>query len=327
MGFRIVASAPCCAPRWRVWLGVIASCALLVAACDSNEDAAQSSPASESGGSATGSAERVGARHEGAAGGGAGTPVAGDAAREDRDPAVGRPRSDPAGGAQEVPGDAAATGAASAAAQGGGQSAQPDAAGGQPAEEFETELVDGRYPVRVIHPGKPIPSILREVRADDPELYAIEQGRRDVEEHDIPLEGTATSATELALMVLDALEFKDKAAMSRLRVTYQEFRDIIWPEFPESRPATGITAEHAWLLMSTDIASGALYGINTYGGEPIEFEGLSFDQGVVHYTNFDLYKGVVIHASLPDGQRVELRFVYTIVERNGIWKVYGYRDR
>jgi hypothetical protein len=188
-------------------------------------------------------------------------------------------------------------------------------------------MVDGEYPAAVVSGGRPIPEILKRIPKEDPELYTIEQGRRDVDPIDTPFEGGASSATELALMILDALEYKDTETLGRLRVTYPEFRDILWPEFPESRPATGISADDAWILMRTDIASGALYGINHYGGMPLEFEALSFETGLIRFTNFNLYKGVRIHVRRPDGGPEILRFVNTIVERDGKWKVYGYRDQ
>jgi hypothetical protein len=192
-------------------------------------------------------------------------------------------------------------------------------------------LVDGKWPVREIHPGRPLqPSVLEQAPGyrplEDPELESVVSGRRVVGETDIPFMGGAASAEELARSILMNLNYDDRRGLHELRVTYDEFRDILWPEFPQSRPATNIQANDAWFFLTRTCSSAVNGALDEWYGHDLVFSDLSFDGGLIRYTNFNMYSGVRIHAILPPGEEVEVIFAHTFAERSGVWKVYIYKD-
>ena len=84
----------------------------------------------------------------------------------------------------------------------------------------------------------------------DPESSSVRIGRRV----NAPLvakrfTGGARSLNELGRMVCHALDHPYADTLFSLSVREDEFRDILWPEFPQSRPATGITWQDAWLIV------------------------------------------------------------------------------
>jgi hypothetical protein len=198
-------------------------------------------------------------------------------------------------------------------------------------KEPETILREGQWAVRAFHPGRPIK---RPRLADspgytppiDPEMDAVIRGMRLVDETDIPFTGGEASAEALAWVVLDEVDAGNVKGLHELRITYDEFSQILWPEFPESRPSTKIEAGHAWLFLKRDSAKGVPDAIDKWQGQGLMFEGLSFDVGYTRYTNFTLYRGVRIHAKTLRGEKFALDFAETFAQRDGVWKVYNYKD-
>jgi len=192
-------------------------------------------------------------------------------------------------------------------------------------------LVDGRWPARYWSPGHPaFRSPLEHSpgyrKLDDPEAEATVTGRRQVGAIEARLQGGAASATELAMFVLDCLNRDDYHGLRGVQIAFEEFRDILWPEFPQSRPATGVSADEAWGVLLRSSIAGANRAVGEWAGQDLTFDSLSFTQGWTPYTNFNLYLGVRIHARTAARDLVEVKYADGFVERNGQWKVYMYND-
>jgi len=160
----------------------------------------------------------------------------------------------------------------------------------------------------------------------DPESASVYAGRRNAPAVSLEMEGGATSVRALARELLDAIQAKDERAMHALRLTRHEFGVICWPEFPQSRPVTRITADDAWEFSLPTSLAGAGRTIGLYGGRSFELVRVDVDR-VEPYRNFSLHRGVAIVArDAADGSLVSLRFVPSIVERHGRFKALLYKD-
>lgn len=160
----------------------------------------------------------------------------------------------------------------------------------------------------------------------DPESLAVARGRRDAGPTDQQFLFAKSSAEELAGSVLEAVRRADVTALKRLRVTYEEFRDILWPEFPQSRPVTNISADEAWRHLESKTNAGMRRAIADIGGREFALRRLEFSIGREEYTNFRLFRGVEIHAATDAGSDTLIDFAATFAERNGRWKVLAYED-
>jgi hypothetical protein len=162
---------------------------------------------------------------------------------------------------------------------------------------------------------------------DDPEADAVRTGRRHAPLIDVPFKGGMKSPEDLALFILDALRKRDSRALQGVRVTSAEFSEIMWPEFPQSRPACNSTAEFAYSYMDRTSVQGASLGLSNWGGSDLRLEGITYPGGRSPYANFTLYNDVELHVRNAEGQPGVIRFVRCLAERKGVWKVYTYKDK
>ncbi|MBD3236378.1 MAG: hypothetical protein GF330_06730 [Candidatus Eisenbacteria bacterium] len=261
----------------------------------------------------------------------------------------------------ELPGQSRATDAAAPSASetraaaereaGGGRHAAADAsdAGGSDASDTEaaeasdfplTEdgrfLIDGRWRAPVAIMGRvPSRSVAENAPGyeppNDPEAESVLRGRREVPPNDMQLTGGFESAAELAEEVLAAAIAGDTDRLTAARVTYEEFEGLLWYEFPQSRPITNIKPEDAFGFLFRECGEGIRHGIQEAAGRDLELTGIGFASpeeggGLAEYTNFNLLQGIQFHTLTPEGDLVVLEFARTFVEKDGVWKVYIYKD-
>ena len=165
------------------------------------------------------------------------------------------------------------------------------------------------------------------VPANDPEADAVRTGRRQAAKIDIPFTGSKSSPELLAEGILDALQARDIQGLLALGITSKEFADIMYPEFPESRPICNSDASTAFFFLDRTNHSGCNLGLSNWGGQDLQLQGIRYTVGRAPYTNFTLYRGVSIYVIRPNGEEGVIKFARTFAERNGTWKVYSYKDR
>jgi len=194
----------------------------------------------------------------------------------------------------------------------------------------ERVLLEGKYEALVVSDGRQAPpSRLPQSPGyeppDDPEGSAVARGYRLAAPNEAQLTAGPASAEELARDLLWVIGANDRQGLFDLRISFEEFQGILWPEMPQSRPVTNISAEDAWFFLQRESVSAIDGALAERGGQSLAFERLTFDVGLTRFPNYRLYRGVVIHARQSDGQEVALKFAHTIVEKDGIWKVYMYK--
>lgn len=215
-----------------------------------------------------------------------------------------------------------------AAAVVGDETAGERVGGEEDGETREVVLVDGQWPIQVVSAGMDLSKFeidnLRRI-GDDPEIAL--RGYREAAPNDLQLEDGASSAEDLSRRILEAIWAEEMRALLDLSIDFREFSEILWPEFPQSRPITGIQAEDSWAFLFRSISSGIDRMFQEYGGQALEFRGLTFSKGLTRYPNFDLIQGVEIHAySKAREQEVVVEHVHTFVEKDGVWKIYILKD-
>jgi hypothetical protein len=162
---------------------------------------------------------------------------------------------------------------------------------------------------------------------NDPESSSVRIGRRvNAPLVSKPLTGGARSLNELGRMVCHALDYPYADTLFSLSVREDEFRDVLWPEFPQSRPATGITWRDAWLFLYGRLHKGCGQAIRDYGGHWYQFVRFDRTDSTTHYKNFDLVNGLVLVAKDDEGHEQHFQWLRTAVERKGRYKIYSVKD-
>lgn len=161
---------------------------------------------------------------------------------------------------------------------------------------------------------------------DDPELSSTKTGRRVVARHDVALnEGGATSLRHLLSQALEAVDAGDGQAAQRLSVTRGDFLRILWPEFPQSRPAAQVPGQDAWDLLNNRNMASFNRHMGDHVGTGLRLKAFKVGK-VEEYENFRLLDDMTIEAETADHQPVTLDLIRTVVERKGRFKVYSTRD-
>lgn len=163
-------------------------------------------------------------------------------------------------------------------------------------------------------------------RPYDPEWRAPILGRREAGPTDLAFMGGATSMEDLAEHLVIAIESDDLEYVGyELMVVRDEFTYILWPEFPQSRPYTGIPADEAWFFHHGKLFSGGKKIVDRLR----EGSGLgvvAVDPGRRQdYTNFTMYEDVVFTVSnSANAATTDIRL--NVVERQDKYKVFVFEN-
>jgi hypothetical protein len=165
------------------------------------------------------------------------------------------------------------------------------------------------------------------VPAVDPESASVRLGRRA----NAPLVhkgflGGARSLDGLGRDVCRALFYERLDSLFVLCVRKDEFRDILWPEFPQSRPATGITAGDGWMFLEARLHGGASNALTQYGGKHWTFVRFERYDTTAVFKNFKLHKGLVMWAKDEAGNLERMTWFRVAAERKGRFKIYSVKD-
>jgi hypothetical protein len=160
----------------------------------------------------------------------------------------------------------------------------------------------------------------------DPESTAVLLGRRiNAPIVSKPFVGGTKSLDLLGRAVCRAVHHKSLDSLMTLCVRDDEFKDILWPEFPNSRPATGIQWDFAWMVLFGRLHGGCSQSIRDYGGHVYEFLSLQPDS-VMQYKNFKMYSRISMFVKNDEGEIEQWKWLRAVVERKGRYKIYSTTD-
>ena len=159
----------------------------------------------------------------------------------------------------------------------------------------------------------------------DPESASVRRGRRRAPAVALPLAGGRGSLEELARAALAAVSADAPESLLALCVTKEEFEVVMWPEFPQSRPATGLLPMDGWRTLSNRLTSGSFGAASDGSGHAWTL--VRVERGpVMEFRNFGLHRGLGLVARDETGQETRMDFLRTAVERRGVFKIYSMRD-
>lgn len=160
----------------------------------------------------------------------------------------------------------------------------------------------------------------------DPESSSVALGRR----LHAPLvretfTGGATSMRGLVQRILHHLHRNQDDSLQALCVDDFEFRRILWREFPQSRPATGLQWVDAWKILGARLHAGCVHAVRDHGGHVYTLVSVKADT-VQQFRNFRLHRGMHIVVRSDEGQTLDMVWLRTVAERRGRFKIYSTED-
>jgi hypothetical protein len=161
----------------------------------------------------------------------------------------------------------------------------------------------------------------------DPESSSVRIGRRlNAPYVSKGFHGGARSLEELGRKVCRALDYNLSDSLLVLCVHEDEFRDVMWREFPQSRPATGVRWQDGWMFLWARLHGGSVSAMKEYGGHQYEFVRFERYDSTAHYRNFKLHNGLLLIAKDEEGQLQRFTWLRSAVERKGSFKIYSMKD-
>lgn len=160
----------------------------------------------------------------------------------------------------------------------------------------------------------------------DPDSDAVRTGRRAAKPVAERFRGGAPSLDALARAALLAAARGDRSRLSGLCVTREEFARILWPEFPQSRPITGATADDGWYFLARRNLGGVGRLLADWNGQTLTLVRVESAGPAERYRNFRLHRGLTIVARTGGGEEVRIDDLRSVAERKGVFKIYSMRD-
>ena len=161
----------------------------------------------------------------------------------------------------------------------------------------------------------------------DAESSSVARGRRlNAPRVRQPFVGGTKSLDDLGRAVGWTIQRDDKDSLLRLCITDVEFRDVLWREFPQSRPAVGLDWMDAWRILYARQHAGCMHAVRDYGGRPCEFVRFELPDSALVCRNFTLHSRLRMVVKNEQGQLETWQWLRAAVERHGRWKIYSTND-
>lgn len=161
----------------------------------------------------------------------------------------------------------------------------------------------------------------------DPESLSVTRGRRlNAPAVRQPFRGGTRSLDALGRAVCRAIHHRDADSLRKLCIDEDEFRGILWREFPQSRPVTGLTWEDAWRVLDIRLMGGCNGAIQDLGGRYYEFLRVERADTTALYRNFKLHNGLILVVRNDQGETERWGWLRSVAERRGVFKIYSTTD-
>lgn len=132
------------------------------------------------------------------------------------------------------------------------------------------------------------------------------------------------SPEAVARAVVQALAAGDARALDGLAVTEAEFRHVVWPKLPTSRPERNMPWDYVWQDLhgkSVAQATARLRGWQDRGFEVVRVE---FTGERTDYGTFRVWRKSVLTLKDREGREQRGRLFGSIIEQDGRYKVFSY---
>lgn len=138
------------------------------------------------------------------------------------------------------------------------------------------------------------------------------------------LAATYPSSEALAQAVLDALADGDLAGLEALAINGQEFRDVVWPELPSSRPERGLPVAYAWDDLHQKSSNALRRLVDRRGGRTYTLLAVSYDGETTDYGTFRVHRETRLTVRDEAGNEVDVYFYGSTLVRDTDHKVFSY---
>ncbi|MGH9463124.1 MAG: hypothetical protein ACRD1X_18085 [Vicinamibacteria bacterium] len=138
------------------------------------------------------------------------------------------------------------------------------------------------------------------------------------------LENTFDSPEAVSRAVLSALEASDYEALRSYALNEEEFRRVVWPELPASRPGRNVPLSYAWGDLDQKSTNRLRGLVASRGGQPYELSQVGFEGETTRYETFKVHRDSILVIQSERGGVATLKLFGSMIERDGRYKLFSY---
>lgn len=139
-----------------------------------------------------------------------------------------------------------------------------------------------------------------------------------------PLHHTFPSPDELSRAVLTALADEDADHLAGLALSELEFRTVVWPELPSSRPGRGLPFDYVWGDLNQKSTNALRRLFARHGGRRYTLAGVAFRGETTPYETYRVHREAILDLLDEEGNELTLPLFGSILERDGEFKLFSY---
>lgn len=140
----------------------------------------------------------------------------------------------------------------------------------------------------------------------------------------LTLSNTLESPEAVANAVLRALSQRDIPRLRALSLTEDEFRFLVWPELPASRPERNVPWDYAWNDLQQKSLGQLEARVEKWRGRDVEVVKVSFGGPTQNYQRFRVFRKTLVSLRDQHGAISEEELFGSTVEQAGRYKVFSY---
>lgn len=139
-----------------------------------------------------------------------------------------------------------------------------------------------------------------------------------------PLRHAFPSPDALGQAVLAAVADEDADRLASLALSELEFRTVVWPELPSSRPERGLPFDYVWGDLNQKSTNALRRLVARHGGRRYTLAGVAFRGETTPYETYLVHREAILDLLDEEGNELTLPLFGSILERDGEFKLFSY---
>lgn len=139
-----------------------------------------------------------------------------------------------------------------------------------------------------------------------------------------PLAGSRATPEGVARLALERLAAGDREALLAIALSETEFREVVYPELPASRPERNTSADFVWSSLHQKSRNSLAFTLDRYAGQRLELVAVDFLGETTDYGSYRVHRKTALTVQRPDGTKTVVRLFGSMIERGGRYKIFSF---
>lgn len=139
-----------------------------------------------------------------------------------------------------------------------------------------------------------------------------------------PFAGSSATPEAAARLALERIAAGDRDGLLGSALTEAEFREVVYPELPASRPERNTSADYLWRGLRQKSENALAFTLDRHAGAPPELLAVDFLGETTDYGSYRVHRKTALTVRAPEGGKTVLRVFGSMIERAGRYKIFSF---